>query len=317
MITTAEERVVEKTSSMDLRDVVGNTPLIELRSVSPNPRVRILAKPEGGNPGGSVKDRPALYMISNAETRGELTREKTILEPTSGNTGIAIAMLGAARGYRVKLVMPACVSMERRAVLSAFGAELVLSPAQQGTDGAIRMARKILEEAPDNYYMPNQYANPDNPLAHYETTGPEVLRQTGGEIDCFVAGMGTGGTLMGVGRYMRENAPETKIIGVEPCLGHCIQGLKNMKEAIVPPIYKEEILDHKIVAQDEPAFLTARKLALEEGLFVGMSSGAAVYGAIEAARDMNCGTIVVLLPDRGDRYLSTSLFRSTCGKCPP
>ena len=317
MITNAEARVVEKNSSMNLRDVVGNTPLIELRSISPNPRVRILAKPEGGNPGGSVKDRPALYMISNAEARGELSIEKTILEPTSGNTGIAIAMLGAARGYRVKLVMPACVSMERRAVLSAFGAELVLSPAQEGTDGAIRMAHRILEEAPDSYYMPNQYANPDNPLAHYETTGPEILRQTGGEIDCFVAGMGTGGTLMGVGRYMHENMPQTKIIGVEPTLGHCIQGLKNMKEAIVPPIYKEESLDHKIVVQDEPAFLTARKLALEEGLFVGMSSGAAVYGAIEAARDMNCGTIVVLLPDRGDRYLSTSLFRSTCGKCPP
>jgi len=317
MITTVEARVMEKTRSMDLRDAVGNTPLVELRSISPNPRVRILAKTEGGNPGGSVKDRPALYMISNAEIRGELSQEKTILEPTSGNTGIAIAMLGATRGYRVKLVMPACVSTERRAVLSAFGAELVLSPAQEGTDGAIRLAHRILEEAPDSYYMPNQYANPDNPLAHYETTGPEILRQTSGEIDCFIAGMGTGGTLMGVGKYMHENMPRTKIIGVEPTLGHCIQGLKNMKEAIVPPIYKEETLDHKIVVPDEPAFLTARKLALREGLFVGMSSGAAVYGAIEAARDMNCGTIVVLLPDRGDRYLSTSLFRSTCGKCPP
>jgi len=317
MSINVEARAVEKTSPMSLRGIVGNTPLIELRSISPNPRVRILAKPEGGNPGGSVKDRPALYMISNAEARGELTREKTILEPTSGNTGIAIAMLGATRGYRVKLVMPACVSMERRAVLSAFGAELVLSPAQESTDGAIRMAKRILEEAPDSYYMPNQYANPDNPLAHYETTGPEILLQTGGEIDCFVAGMGTGGTLMGVGRYLHENSPRTKVIGVEPTLGHRIQGLKNMQEAIVPPIYKEETLDHKIVVEDEPAFLTARRLALEEGLFVGMSSGAAVHGAIEAARDMDCGTIVVLLPDRGDRYLSTSLFRSTCGKCPP
>lgn len=306
-----------KTGSMDLRHAVGNTPLVELRSVNPNPRVRILAKLEGGNPGGSVKDRPALYMISNAEARGELTREKTILEPTSGNTGIAIAMLGAARGYRVKLVMPACVSLERRAVLSAFGAELVLSPAQEATDGAIRMAHRILEEAPDKYYMPNQYANPDNPLAHYETTGPEILRQTGGEIDCFVAGMGTGGTLMGVGRYLHEISPRAKVVGVEPTLGHRIQGLKNMKEAIVPPIYREENLDRKIVVEDEPAFLTARRLALEEGLFVGMSSGAAVYGALEAARDMSVGTVVVLLPDRGDRYLSTSLFRSTCGKCPP
>jgi len=256
-------------------------------------------------------------MISMAESRGELTAEKTILEPTSGNTGIAIAMLGAARGYHVKLVMPACVSLERRAVLSAFGAELVLSPAQEGTDGAIRLAHRILEEKPDGYYMPNQYANPDNPRAHYETTGPEILRQTGGEIDCFVAGMGTGGTLMGVGRFLRENAPRARVIGVEPCLGHRIQGLKNMKEAIVPPIYREENLDEKIVVCDEPAFLASRRLALEEGLFVGMSSGAAVCGAMAVAREMSGGTIVVLFPDRGDRYLSTALFRSTCGKCPP
>ncbi len=258
MITKVEERELGKTGTLDLRHAVGNTPVVELRAVNPNPDVRILAKLEGGNPGGSVKDRPALYMISMAESRGELTREKTILEPTSGNTGIAIAMLGAARGYRVKLVMPACVSLERRAVLSAFGAELVLSPAQEGTDGAIRLAHRILEESPDGYYMPNQYANPDNPRAHYETTGPEILQQTGGEIDCFVAGMGTGGTLMGVGRFLRENSPRTRVVGVEPTLGHRIQGLKNMKEAIVPPIYREENLDGKIVVMDEPAFLTAR-----------------------------------------------------------
>ncbi len=317
MITKVEERELGKTDVLDLRQAMGNTPIVELRAVNPNPRVRILAKLEGGNPGGSVKDRPAFYMISRAEARGELTREKTILEPTSGNTGIAIAMLGASRGYHVKLVMPACVSQERRAVLSAFGAELVLSPAQEATDGAIRLAHRIMEESPDSYYMPNQYANPDNPLSHYETTGPEILRQTGGEIDCFVAGMGTGGTLMGVGRYLREHAPQARIVGVEPCLGHRIQGLKNMKEAIVPPIYREELLDRKITANDDPAFLTARRLALEEGLFVGMSSGAAVFGAMEVAREMPGGTVVVLLPDRGDRYLSTSLFRSTCGKCPP
>ncbi len=317
MITKVEGPELRKTGALDLRHAVGNTPLVELRSVNPNPAVRILAKLEGNNPGGSVKDRPALYMISMAESRGELTAEKTILEPTSGNTGIAIAMLGAARGYHVKLVMPACVSLERRAVLSAFGAELVLSPAQEGTDGAIRLAHRILEEKPDGYYMPNQYANPDNPRAHYETTGPEILRQTGGEIDCFVAGMGTGGTLMGVGRFLRENAPRARVIGVEPCLGHRIQGLKNMKEAIVPPIYREENLDEKIVVCDEPAFLASRRLALEEGLFVGMSSGAAVCGAMAIAQEMSGGTIVVMLPDRGDRYLSTSLFRSTCGKCPP
>jgi cysteine synthase B len=317
MIMKVKEQEPGKSALRDLRHAVGNTPLVELHAVNPNPRVRILAKLEGGNPGGSVKDRPALYMISKAEERGELSREKTILEPTSGNTGIAIAMLGAARGYRVKLVMPACVSLERRAILSAFGAELVLSPAQEGTDGAIRLAQQIMEKAPDRYYMPNQYGNPDNPLAHYETTGPEILRQTDGEIDCFVAGMGTGGTLMGVGRYLRENAPGAQVVGVEPSLGHRIQGLKNMKEAIVPPIYREECLDRKITVLDEPAFLTARRLALEEGLFVGMSSGAAVFGAMEVAREMRARTVVVLLPDRGDRYLSTTLFRSTCGKCPP
>src|SRR5512135_3224059 len=186
---------------------IGNTPLVELKRINPNPKVRILAKLEGNNPGGSVKDRPALYMLTGAERSGRLTRDRTILEPTSGNTGIALAMLGAARGYRGKLVMPACVSLERRSVLEAFGAELVLSPAEEATDGAIRLAHRILAGEPDKYYMPNQYANPNNVLAHYETTGPEILRQTGGEVDVFVAGMGTGGTLMGVGKYLREKKP--------------------------------------------------------------------------------------------------------------
>ena len=301
----------------DLRSAVGNTPLVELRSVNPNPRVRILAKLEGNNPGGSVKDRPACFMLLGAEERGDLTSGKTILEPTSGNTGIALAMLGAARGYRVRLVMPACVSLERRSVLAAFGAELVLSPAGEGTDGAIHLAYRILEEEPDCYYMPNQYANPDNVRAHRETTGPEIFSQTAGDIDCFVAGMGTGGTLMGVAGYLRETKPSVKVVGVEPTLGHRIQGLKNMKEAIVPSIYREENLDGKIVVDDETAFETARRLAVAEGLFVGMSSGAAVAGAIEMAKQITVGTIVTLLPDRGDRYLSTNLFRSMCASCPP
>jgi cysteine synthase B len=292
----------------DLRSAIGSTPLVELRSLTPVAGVRILAKLEGSNPGGSVKDRPALYMLNGAVLRGELTPDKTILEPTSGNTGIAIAMLGAARGYRVRLVMPACVSMERRAILQAHGAELVLSPACEGTDGAIRLAERILSEEPGRYYMPNQYANPDNVLAHYETTGPEIFSATGGTVDCFVAGMGTGGTLMCTG---------VRIVGVEPTLGHRIQGLKNMREAIVPPIYREDRLDEKITIEDEPAFEMARRLAVEEGLFVGMSSGAAVAGAIEIAKRMTSGVIVALLPDRGDRYLSTSLFRSVCANCPP
>jgi S-sulfo-L-cysteine synthase (O-acetyl-L-serine-dependent) len=301
----------------DIANAVGNTPLVELKSLNPNPKVRILAKLEGNNPGGSVKDRPALYMLTGAEQTGKLTREKIILEPTSGNTGIALAMLGASRGYRVKLVMPACVSMERRSVLEAFGAELVLSPPEEATDGAIRLAHRIFAEDPERYYMPNQYANPDNVRAHYETTGPEILSQTSGDVDIFIAGMGTGGTLMGVGKYLREAKPGVRIVGVEPRLGHKVQGLKNMREAIVPEIYKEEALDAKMTIEDDDAFETARLLAIREGIFVGMSSGAAVAGAIETARQMESGVIVTLLPDRGDRYLSTALFRSVCACCPP
>jgi cysteine synthase B len=304
-------------TTFDIAHAVGNTPLVELAAINPNPRVRILAKLEGNNPGGSVKDRPALFMLDGAEASGVLTRDKIILEPTSGNTGIALAMLGAAKGYRVKLVMPGCVSMERRAVLQAFGAELVLSPSAEATDGAIRLAHRILEEEPERYFMPNQYANPHNPLAHYTTTGPEILAQTCGEVDCFVAGMGTGGTLMGVGRALRERLPGIAVVGVEPTLGHKVQGLKNMREAIVPEIYREEELTRKLTVEDDEAFETARLLAVKEGLFVGMSSGAAVAGAIRMAQEMESGTIVTLLPDRGDRYLSTALFRSVCACCPP
>ncbi len=296
---------------------IGNTPLVELKRLNPNPRVRILAKLEGNNPGGSVKDRPALYMLVKAEENGSLTRDKTILEPTSGNTGIALAMLGTAKGYRVKLVMPACVSMERRSVLEAYGAEVVLSPSEEATDGAIRLAHRILDEEPERYFMPNQYANPHNVLAHYETTGPEILRQTDGLIDVFVAGMGTSGTLMGVGQFFHEQKPGVRIVGIEPRLGHKVQGLKNMKEAIVPEIYQPKALDEKITIDDEVAFATARELAAKEGLFVGMSSGAAVAGALQVAAGMKEGTIVTLLPDRGDRSLSTTLFRSVCACCPP
>ncbi len=301
----------------DLLAAVGNTPLVELTRLNPNPRVRIFAKLEGNNPGGSVKDRPAAFMIRAAEEQGLLTPGKAILEPTSGNTGIALAMLGAARGYPVTLAMPGCVSVERRAVLEAYGAEVILSPAAEGTDGAIRLAHRILAQEPERYFMPNQYANPANPEAHYRTTGPEIFRQTGGAIDVFVAGMGTSGTLMGVGRYLREVKPTVRIIGVEPTLGHKVQGLKNMREAIVPEIYQPENLDGKIVIEDEEAFETTRQLAVREGLFAGMSSGAAVAGALRIAREMSEGVIVTLLPDRGDRYLSTTLFRSTCACCPP
>jgi len=303
---------------MSVLQAIGNTPLVALTRLGGAPsRVRVLGKLEGNNPGGSVKDRPAYGMIQAAEESGELTPAKTILEATSGNTGIALAMIGAAKGYRVKLCMPQCVSVERQRVLEALGAEVVLTPAHEGTDGAIRRAHGLLEHSPDAYYMPNQFDNQNNVLAHYRTTGPEIFAQTGGEVDVFVAGLGTTGTLMGVARYLKERKPEVLIVAVEPTLGHKIQGLKNMEESIRPGIYAEDALDDKITVADEEAFETTRRLAVQEGIFVGMSSGAAVVGALRIAARLRSGTIVALLPDRGDRYLSTTLFRPICANCPP
>lgn len=302
---------------MSVLSIIGNTPLVEIGDLNPNPRVRLLGKLEGNNPGGSVKDRPAYYMIKEAESNGSLTKDKTILEPTSGNTGIAIAMIGAVKGYHVKLTMPLCVSSERRHILEAFGAEVILTPPGEGTDGAIRKAHELIEKEPEKYFMPNQFDNENNVLSHYETTGPEILSQTNGDIDVFVAGMGTTGTLMGVGRYIKENKNSVRIIGVEPTIGHTIQGLKNMGEAIVPGIYSKGMIDEKVVVGDNDAFEVTRQLIKNEGLFVGMSSGAAVAGAIKVAKEMDPGTIVAILPDRGDRYLSTMLFKSICAKCPP
>lgn len=308
---------ITKNKQFSLLDAIGNTPLIDLMNLNTNPRVAIFAKLEGSNPGGSVKDRPAYYMIRKAEESGELTKDRIIVEPTSGNMGIALAMIGAAKGYWVKLFMPECVSLERQRVLGAFGAEAVLTPAKEGTDGAITRAHQLVSEEPEKYYMPNQFDNVSNVLAHYETTGPEVFSQTKGEIDVFVAGMGTTGTLMGAGKYLKEKKPGVRIIGIEPTEGHTIQGLKNMNESIVPKIYYPEMLDEKLIVTDDEAFDMTRLLATKEGLFVGMSSGAAVAAALRIAKDMNHGTIVVILPDRGDRYLSTTLFRSFCAKCPP
>ena len=298
-------------------DAIGNTPLVELKNLNGNPRVRILGKLEGNNPGGSVKDRPAYYMITMAEESGKLTKDKTIVEPTSGNMGIALAMIGAAKGYHVKLFMPECVSTERQRTLAALGAEVVLTPAAESTDGAITRARQLAGEETGKYYMPNQFDNDSNVLAHYETTGPEIMSQTAGEVDVFVAGIGTTGTLMGTGKYLKEKKTGVEIVAVEPTEGHTIQGLKNMNESIVPKIYRPEIFDEKVIIEDEEAFETTRLLAVKEGLFVGMSSGAAVAGALHIAKELNSGTIVVILPDRGDRYLSTTLFRSFCAKCPP
>ncbi len=303
---------------MSVLSAIGNTPLVELNNLNKKrPGVRIFGKLEAVNPGGSVKDRPAYWMVKKAEETGQLTKGKIILEPTSGNTGIALAMIGAAKGYRVKLCMPECVSTERQHILEALNAEVVLTPAKEGTDGAIRRAHQLLDAESDKHYMPNQFENENNVLAHYETTGPEIFSQTKGQIDVFVAGMGTTGTLMGIYKYFKEKKPQVRIVGIEPPEGHTIQGLKNMKESIVPKIYNPQMLDEKITIDDDEAFETTRALAAKEGIFVGMSSGAAVAGALRVAEKMTSGTIVVILPDRGDRYLSTTLFRSICAKCPP
>jgi cysteine synthase B len=302
---------------MSIIDSIGNTPIISVDGINPNPAVKLFAKLEGNNPGGSVKDRIALYMIESAERDGRLTRDRIVLEATSGNTGIGLAMVCASKKYRVKLTMPACVSVERRRVLEAFGAELILSPSDEGTDGAIRLAHKILSEEPEKYFMPNQFENRSNIQAHYETTGPEIIEQTNGEITHLVAGMGTTGTLMGAGRRLREFKSDIRIIGAEPILGHRIQGLKNMSESIVPGIFEPSALDERHVVNDDEAFDATRMLAVKEGIFCGMSSGAAMHVALKKSSELKEGYIVVVLPDRGDRYLSTALFTSVCGKCPP
>ncbi|MCX5872442.1 MAG: cysteine synthase family protein [Deltaproteobacteria bacterium] len=302
---------------MSILDLIGNTPLVEIRNPNGSNRVRILAKLEGNNPGGSIKDRIAFYMIQKAEERGLITRDKIILEPTSGNTGIGLSMVAATKGYRCLLTLPGCVSLERRNTLRAFGAELEITESCESTDGAIRRAKQIFESDPDKYFMPNQFENSSNWEAHYMTTGVEILEQTKGEIDVFVAGMGTTGTLMGVSRRLKETNPSIKVVGVEPVEGHAIQGLKNMKESIVPKIYERSRIDEIIEVNDEQAYNTARWLALTQGIFVGMSAGASVYGAVQIAKTIDNGTIVCILPDRGDRYLSTTLFKSICAKCPP
>jgi cysteine synthase B len=300
-----------------LIDAIGNTPLVEIKKLNTFPDVRIFAKLEGCNPGGSIKDRTARYLITHAEMTGKLKEGVTIIEPTSGNTGISLAMIGAACGYRVRLVVPGCVSIERRRTIEAFGAEVEITPAEEGTDGAIRRARDIVREDPGAWYMPDQFSNQANVLAHYETTGPEIYAQLEGDIDCFVAGMGTTGTLMGVGKFLREKNRNIIIAGVEPEPGHSIQGLKNMEEAIVPSIYDPLGIDKKIRIYSEDACRVARRIATDEGIFTGMSSGAALAGALEMAASIGEGVIATVFPDRGDRYLSTALFGSVCGKCNP
>ena len=284
--------------------------MVPIMRLNPNPRVQILAKLERTNPGGSIKDRIALWMIEDAERRGELVPGKTVLEPTSGNTGIGLALVAAIKGYPVVLAMSEGASVERRKILAALGASFLLTPADQGTDGAIEHAYGLAASDPQKYFMPDQYNNPANVLAHYHTTAVEIWQQTNGRITHLVASMGTTGTVMGCSKRLRELDPRIRIIGVEPYLGHKIQGLKNLKEAYVPGIYDASAIDEKINVDDDAAYEMARRLAREEGLLVGMSSGAAMHVAADLAEQIDSGVIVVIFPDGGDRYLSTSLFQT-------
>jgi cysteinyl-tRNA synthetase len=291
-----------------LLDAIGNTPLVEIRRMNPNPRVRILAKLEYLNPGGSIKDRPALYMIEAAERSGELTPEKTVIEATSGNTGIGLALVCAVKGYRLLLAMSESVSIERQRILKARGAEILLTPGHLGTDGAIEEVYRLLRENPARYVAVDQFNNEANWKAHYYGTAEEIWRQTAGAVTVLVAAMGTTGTLMGVSRRLKEYNADVRVIGVEPYLGHKIQGLKNLKEAYCPEIFEKQRVDQKVNIDDEEAYEMARRLAREEGLFVGMSSGAAMAAAVQEAGRMGQGIVVVILPDGGERYLSTPLF---------
>ena len=286
---------------------IGNTPLVKLQKFSANPNVNIYVKLEGQNPGGSVKDRIALNMIEKAEETGELTKDKTILEATSGNTGIGLAMIATCKGYKSKLVMSEGMSEERKKMLRAFGAELVLTKASKGTDGAIFKAREIFQKNSDKYWMPNQYGNQNNVLAHYENTAEEILRDLP-NINMFIAALGTTGTVMGTGKKLKEINPGIEVIAVEPQKKHKLQGLKNMQEAVVPTIYDENIFDEKIQVADEDAHVTLKNFIKTEGIFAGMSSGASLHVAYEKSKILDSGNLVVVIPDRGEKYLSTALF---------
>jgi cysteine synthase B len=292
-------------------DLIGNTPLLEIQRIAEglSPRIKIYAKLEGMNPGGSVKDRPAWRMVQEGMRSGKLRPGKTILDSTSGNTGIALAMIGTVLGYPVELVMPGNVSAERKQIINAYGAKVTYSDPMEGSDGAIRECRKILQANPDQYFKPDQYFNPMNPQAHYENTGPEIYRQTGGAVTHFVAGIGTGGTVMGAGRYLKEANPNIQIVAVEPDDAlHGLEGLKHMASSIVPGIYHEEELDDKISVSTEDAYSMVYRLSQEEGVLVGQSSGAALCAALKLARKLRAGVIVTIFPDFGDKYLTTNLW---------
>jgi cysteine synthase B len=294
----------------NILQTIGNTPLVQINLLNPNPGVTISAKIEGNNPTGSIKDRIALKMIEQAEAEGTLVEGKTIIEPTSGNTGIGLAMIGTVKGYEVEIVMSEAVSIERRKMIQSFGAKVTLTAPDLGTDGAIVKARELVAANPEKYFMPDQFSNQYNKIAHYKTTAQEIWQQTNGKIDYFVSSLGTSGTIMGVGKALKENNPKIKIVEAHPVKGHYIQGLKNMEEAIVPSIYDPSQIDETIMVETEAAFEMTRQIVDKEGIFVGMSSGAAMYAALEVAKKIESGRIVVIFPDRGEKYLSTNLFQA-------
>ncbi|MBU0667033.1 MAG: cysteine synthase family protein [Nanoarchaeota archaeon] len=294
--------------NINILQTIGNTPLVKINRLNSNPNVKIFGKIEGTNPTGSIKDRIALKMIEQAEKEGVLTHTKTIIEATSGNTGIGLAMIGAVKGYAVEIVMSKAVSIERQIMIKSFGAKIILTDAKLGTDGAIKNAKMLVKKNPEKYFMPDQFSNEYNKLAHYKTTAKEIWKQTNGKIDYFVSAIGTSGTIMGISKYLKEKNPNIKIVSAHPVKGHYIQGLKNMKEAIIPAIYDPSKIDLTIMVKTRDAYKTARDIILKEGIFVGMSSGAAMYAAIKVAKKIKTGNIVVIFPDRGEKYLSTNLF---------
>jgi len=291
----------------NILETIGNTPLVKIEKLNPNPGVNIFAKLEGFNPTGSIKDRIALAMVEKAEKDGILTKEKTIIEPTSGNTGISLAMVGTVKEYKVKVVMPETMSVERRKMIKSFGAELILVKKEDWREAAVKFTKELVKKD-KNLVSLNQYENEANWMAHYEGTGKEILEQMKGKkIDILVAGIGTGGTIMGVTRRLREKYSDIKIIGVEPRVETRIEGLRSTKEYI-PPILNLKEIDEKVIIEDEDAFLMTREIIKKEGIFIGISSGAALYVAIQKAKEMDFGNIVVIFPDRGEKYLSTKLF---------
>jgi [CysO sulfur-carrier protein]-thiocarboxylate-dependent cysteine synthase len=289
----------------DILDAVGNTPLVGIQRLSRKPSVRLWAKLEGQNPTGSLKDRIALAMVEDAEATGALTPDKVILEPTSGNTGISLALVARRKGHRLMVVMPDNASEERIRLLELYGAEIVFSPADKGTNGAIEVARRMAEDP--RYFMPFQYGNPANPRAHYEGTGAEIVRDLPG-VTHFVAGLGTGGTLTGAGRRLKEHDPEVKVIAAEPELGELVYGLRSLDEGFVPPILDESVLDRKFLVSSEDALRATRRLASEEGIFAGISSGAVLHVATRVAEELAEGEVVCLLADGGWKYLSTDAW---------